>query len=112
MIQSKLALQAKGSTTDEINDVRTCYEAADAAIADGEEATLRAHEVEEAKDIKFERQIAPADAIVEPYYEVEDVAENVLIDLSIKDRTLQQAGIPTSSILHFNALVFIMSDQL
>jgi hypothetical protein len=31
--------------------------------------------VEEAEEIEFERQIAPADAIVERYCEVEDVAE-------------------------------------
>ena len=46
---------------------------------------MRALEVEEAKEIEFERQIAHADAIVEPYCEVEDVAENVLIDLLVKD---------------------------
>lgn len=63
-------------------------EAADAAVADGDEATLRALEVEEAEEIELERQIAPADAIVEPYCEVEDVAENVLIDLLVKDGTL------------------------
>ena len=56
--------------------------------ADGDEATLRALEVEEAEEIELERQIAPADAIVEPYCEVEDVAENVLIDLLVKDGTL------------------------
>ena len=32
---------------------------------------MRALEVEEAKEIEFERQIAPADAIVEPYCEVD-----------------------------------------
>jgi len=63
-------------------------EAADAAVADGDETTLRALEVEEAEEIELERQIAPADAIVEPYCEVEDVAENVLIDLLVKDGTL------------------------
>ena len=63
-------------------------EAADAAVADGDEATLRELEVEEAEEIELERQIAPADAIVEPYCEVEDVAENVLIDLLVKDGTL------------------------
>ena len=57
-------------------------EAADTAVADGDEATLRALEVEEAEEIELERQIAPADGILEPYCEVEgDVAENVLIDL-------------------------------
>ena len=30
----------------------------------------------------------PVDAIVEPYCEVEDVAENALIDLLVKDGTL------------------------
>ena len=34
----------------------------DAAVADGDEATLRALEVEEAEEIELERQIAPADA--------------------------------------------------
>ena len=58
-------------------------EAADAVVADGDEATVRAVEVEEGEEIEFERQIAPADAIVEPYCEVEDVAENVLIDLLV-----------------------------
>ena len=56
-------------------------EAADRAVADGDEATLRALEVEEAEEFEFERQIVPADAIVDPYCEVKDVAENVLIDL-------------------------------
>ena len=50
----------------------------DAAVADGDEATLRALEVEEAEEIELERQIALADAIVEPYCEVKDLAENVL----------------------------------
>ena len=67
---------------------RSARTAADAAIADGEEATVRALEMEEAEEIEFERQIAPVDAIVEPYCEVEDVAENVLIDLLVKDGTL------------------------
>ena len=39
---------------------------------------MRALEVEEAEEIEFERQIAPVDAIVEPYCEVEDVAESDL----------------------------------
>ena len=52
------------------------------------EATLRALEVEEAEEIEFEREIALTDAIVEPYCEVKDVAENVLIDLLVKDGTL------------------------
>ena len=41
-------------------------EAAGAAVADGDEATLRAREVEEVEEIELERQIAPADAILEP----------------------------------------------
>ena len=56
------------------------------APADGDEATLRALEVEEAEEIELERQIEPADAIVEPYCEVEDVAETVPIDLLVKAR--------------------------
>ena len=44
--------------------------------------------MEEAEEIELERQIAPADAIVEPFCEVEDVAENVLIDLLVKDATV------------------------
>ena len=56
-------------------------------MTDGNEAMLRALEEAEAQDI--ERQVAPetVDAIVEPYCEVEDVAENIIIDLLAKAGT-------------------------
>ena len=60
-------------------------EKAAAAAEDGDDRILQQIDAEEAAEIELERTTVPEEAILEPYSEVEDVAENVLIDLLLKD---------------------------
>ena len=53
--------------------------AAAAEVVD--DGILQQIDAEEAAEIEFERTTMPEDAILEPYSEVEDVAENVIINL-------------------------------
>ena len=48
---------------------------------DGDDRILQQIDAEEAAEIELERTTVPEEAILEPYSEVEDVAENVLIEL-------------------------------
>ena len=45
-------------------------------------------DAEQAAETEFERTTVAEEAILEPYSEVEDVAENVLIDLPLKDASI------------------------
>jgi hypothetical protein len=61
-------------------------EKAAAAAEVVDDGILQQIDAEEASEIEFERTTMPEDAILEPYSEVEDVAENVIINLLLAKR--------------------------